>query len=35
MIQNVLNIILLMAIGGAVLVIGIWVILHLFDDSSH
>jgi len=35
MLANILNIILLMVIGGAVLIIGIWVILHLFDDSSH
>jgi hypothetical protein len=32
MIENVLNIIMLLAMGGALLMLGIWVILHFFDD---
>jgi hypothetical protein len=32
MIDNVLNIIILLAFGGALLVLGVWVILHFFDD---
>jgi hypothetical protein len=32
MIENVLNIITLLAIGGGVLILGVWVFLHFFDD---
>jgi hypothetical protein len=32
MIENVLNIIILLAFGGALLALGVWVILHFFDD---
>jgi hypothetical protein len=32
MIENVLNIIMFLAMGGALLMLGIWVILHFFDD---
>jgi len=32
MIENVFNIIMLLAMGGALLMLGIWVILHFFDD---
>jgi hypothetical protein len=30
--SNVLAIIVLLAIGGAVLILGLWVALHFFDD---
>jgi hypothetical protein len=32
MIENVLGLITVLAIGGGALIIGIWVFLHFFDD---
>jgi hypothetical protein len=32
MMSNVLSIIGLLAIGGMVLILGLWVALHFFDD---
>jgi len=32
MIENVLGLITVLAIGGGALIIGIWVFLHIFDD---
>jgi hypothetical protein len=32
MIENVLGLITVLAIGGGALILGIWVFLHFFDD---
>jgi hypothetical protein len=32
MIANVFSLIFLLAFGGGVLILGIWVCLHFFDD---
>jgi hypothetical protein len=32
MIANVFSLILLLAFGGVMLILGIWVTLHFFDD---
>jgi hypothetical protein len=32
MIENVLGLITVLAIGGGVFILGIWVFLHFFDD---
>jgi hypothetical protein len=32
MIANVFSLILLLSVGGGVLILGIWVFLHFFDD---
>jgi len=32
MIANIFSLILLLAFGGGILILGVWIFLHFFDD---